>query len=155
MLSLKVLVTKVKIMLSIIDPYILLGIGVILIALESVIASFILMWFGIGFILTAFISYLYAFDDGIWQLSIASFISILLLLLLRKRTFKKFLSSNEKISDNFLNEKGIGEIKNDKVFYKGTYWEIDGEINESIFTEGEKVLVTKTFKNSATIEKKN
>ena len=154
MLSLKVLVTKVKIMLSVIDPYILLGIGVVLIAFEAVVTSFILIWFGIGFMLTAFISYIYPFDDGIWQLAIASFISILLLLLLRKRTFKKFLSSNEEITDNFLNEKGIGEIKNEKVFYKGTYWEIDGETDESIFKEGEKVLVIKTFKNFATIEKK-
>jgi membrane protein implicated in regulation of membrane protease activity len=154
MLSLKVLVTKVKIMLSVIDPYILLGIGVVLIAFEAVVTSFILIWFGIGFILTAFISYLYPFNDGMWQLAIASFISILLLLLLRKRTFKKFLSSDEKITDNFLNEKGIGEIKNKKVFYKGTYWEIDGNIDESLFIEGEKVVVTKTFKNFASIEKK-
>lgn len=152
--SLKVQVTKVKTMLNVIGPYILLGIGVVLIAFEAVITSFILIWFGIGFILTAFISYLYPFNDGIWQLSIASFISIILLVLLRKRTFKKFLSSNEKITDNFLNEKGIGQIKNQKVFYKGTYWEIDGEVDESIFSEGEKVVVTKTFKNFATIEKK-
>ncbi|MAD41068.1 MAG: nodulation efficiency protein D [Arcobacter sp.] len=142
-------------MLSVIDPYILLGIGVVLIAFEAIITSFILIWFGIGFVLTAFISYLYPFEDGIWQLAIASFISILLLLLLRKRTFKKFLSSNEKITDNFLNVKGIGQIKNEKVFYKGTYWEIDGQVDESIFNEGEKVVVTKTFKNFATIEKKN
>jgi membrane protein implicated in regulation of membrane protease activity len=152
--SLKVRVTKVKIMLSVIDPYILLGIGVVLIALEAVVTSFILIWFGIGFVLTAFISYAYPFNDGLWQLAIASFISILLLLLLRKRTFKKFLSSDEKITDNFLNEKGIGEIKNEKVFYKGTYWEIDADVDESIFKECEKVLVTKTFKNFATIEKK-
>jgi len=154
MLFSKVHLTKVKTMLSVIDPYILLGIGVVLIAFESIITSFILIWFGIGFVLTALISYLYGFDDGIWQLAIASFISILLLVILRKRTFKKFLSSNEKITDNFLNEKGIGQIKNEKVFYKGTYWEIDGQVDESIFKEGDKVIVTKTFKNFATIEKK-
>jgi membrane protein implicated in regulation of membrane protease activity len=141
-------------MLSVIDPYILLGIGVILIAFEAIIASFILIWFGIGFILTGLISYGYSFDDGIWQLALASVISLLLLALLRKKAFEKFLKSDEKISDNFLNEKGIGEIKNKKVFYKGTYWEIDGEVDESLFIEGEKVIVSKTFKNSATINKK-
>lgn len=145
---------RVRIMLSVIDPYILLGIGVILIGFEAVITSFILIWFGIGFILTALISYLYGFDDGIWQLAIASLLSILLLVILRKKTFKKFLSSKEKINDDFLNEKGIGQIKNEKVFYKGTYWEIDGEVDDSIFEEGEKVIVSKTFKNYATIEKR-
>jgi len=141
-------------MLNVIDPYILLGIGVILIAFESIITSFILIWFGIGFVLTAFISYVYTFEDGIWQIALASFISLVLLFLLRKKTFKKFLKSEEDISDNFLNEKGFGEIKNNKVFYKGTYWEIDPSVDESVFNEGEKVMVTKTYKNSAIITKK-
>ena len=141
-------------MLNVIDPYILLGIGVVLIAFESIITSFILIWFGIGFVLTAFISYAYTFEDGIWQIALASFISLSLLFLLRKKTFKKFLKSEEEISDNFLNEKGFGEIKNNKVFYKGTYWEIDASIDESIFNEGEKVMVTKTYKNTAFIIKK-
>ena len=154
MLSSRVLVTKVKIMLEVFNPYILLGIGVILIAFEAIITSFILIWFGIGFIITALISYFYPFSDGVWQLAIASFISVLLLVLLRKKAFEKFLQSDEKISDNFLDEKGFGEIKNQKVYYKGTYWQIDGSIDESKFNEGEKVIVTKTHKNSATISKK-
>ena len=141
-------------MLSIFDPYVLLGIGVILIAFEAIITSFILIWFGIGFIITALISYIYVFNDGVWQLAIASFISVLLLALLRKKAFEKFLQSDEEISDNFLDEKGFGEIKNQKVYYKGTYWQIDGSIDESKFNEGEKVIVTKTHKNSATISKK-
>ena len=141
-------------MLSVIDPYILLGIGIMLIAFEAIITSFILIWFGLGFMITAFISYVYPFNDGVWQLALASFISLLLLFLLRKKTFEKFLTPEDAISDDFLNEKGFGEIKNQKVFYKGTYWEIDGNVDESLFTEGEKVIVTKTFKNSATIKKK-
>lgn len=145
---------KVGIMLSVFDPYILLGIGVVLIAFEAIITSFILIWFGIGFILTGLISYVYNFEDGIWQLALASIISFLLLALLRKKTFKKFLKPEESITDDFFNEKGFGEIKNQKVFYKGTYWEIDGSIDESEFIDGEKVIVTKTHKNSATISKR-
>lgn len=140
-------------MLSVIDPYILLGIGVVLIALEAVITSFILIWFGIGFMLTALISYFYPFNDGIWQLAIASFISLLLLLILRKKVFESFLKPEKEINDNFLNEKGFGLIKNQKVFYKGTYFEIDGSIDETQFKEGEKVVVSKTYKNFAVISK--
>ena len=109
---------QTQIILSVIDPYILLAIGVALIAFEAVIVSFVLVWFGVGFVLTAFISYIYVFDDGIWQIATASIISLILLLLLRKKVLESFLKSKKDISDDFLNEKGIGEIKNSKVFYK-------------------------------------
>ena len=142
------------IILSTIDPYILLGIGVALIAFEAIIASFILIWFGIGFIITALISSVYAFSDGIWQIAVASIISLILLLLLRKKVLESFLESKKNISDNFFDEKGVGQIKNSKVFYKATYWDIDSKIDEKEFIEGEKVMVLKTHKNKATIEKK-
>lgn len=143
-----------QIILSVIDPYILLAIGVALIAFEAVIASFVLIWFGFGFILTALISYVYIFSDGLWQIAIASIFSLILLLLFRKKALESFLKSKKDISDNFLDEKGIGEIKNSKVFYKATYWDIDSTIDEKEFVEGEKVVVLKTFKNKATIEKR-
>lgn len=140
--------------LEIINPYILLGIGVVLIGLEAIVTSFILIWFGLGFILTAFISMFYDFSDGLWQLGVVAIISLMFIVLLRKKFLEKFLSSKEDITDNFLEEGGYGEIKNEKVFFKGTYWEIDAAQDESSFKEGEKVIVKKTFKNSATIEKK-
>lgn len=142
------------IILNVIDPYILLAIGVALIAFEAIITSFILIWFGIGFIITAIISYLYIFPNGIWQIAIASLSSLFLLYLLRKKTLESFLESKRNISDNFFNEKGVGEIRNSKVFYKATYWDIDSKLDEKEFLEGEKVIVLKTHKNKASIEKK-
>jgi membrane protein implicated in regulation of membrane protease activity len=144
----------IQIILSVIDVYILLAIGVALIAFEAVITSFILIWFGIGFVITAMVSYVYPFSDGIWQIATASIISLLLLFLLRKKLLESFLKSKRNISDNFLDEKGIGEIRNSKVFYKATYWDIDSKLDEKEFVEGEKVIVLKTHKNHATIEKK-
>lgn len=143
-----------QIIFSVIDPYILLAIGVALIALEAVIASFVLIWFGIGFVLTALLSYFLAFNDGIWQIATASIISLILLLMLRKKALESFLKSKKDISDNFFDEKGIGEIRNSKVFYKATYWDIDSKLDEKEFVDGEKVVVLKTHKNKATIEKK-
>lgn len=143
-----------QIILDVLDPYILLAIGVALIAFEAIIASFVLIWFGLGFILTALISYVYIFSDGLWQIAIASIFSLILLLLFRKKALESFLKSKKDISDNFLDEKGIGEIKNSKVLYKATYWDIDSELDEKEFVEGEKVVVLKTFKNQATIEKR-
>lgn len=143
-----------QIILSVIDPYILLAIGVVLIALEAVIVSFVIVWFGIGFVLTALLSYFLAFNDGIWQIATASIISLILLLMLRKKALESFLKSKKDISDNFFDEKGIGEIRNSKVFYKATYWDIDSKLDEKEFVDGEKVVVLKTHKNKATIEKK-
>ena len=76
------------------------------------------------------------------------------IILLRKKVLESFLKSKKDISDNFLDEKGIGEIKNSKVFYKATYWDIDSKIDKKEFVEGEKVVVLKTHKNQATIEKR-
>ena len=143
-----------QIIFSVIDPYILLAIGVALIALEAVIASFVLIWFGIGFVLTALLSYFLAFNDGIWQIATASIISLILLLMLRKKALESFLKSKKDISDNFFDEKGIGEIRDSKVFYKATYWDIDSKLDEKEFVDGEKVVVLKTHKNKASIEKK-
>ena len=144
----------IQTILDVIDPFILLAIGIALIAFEAVIASFILIWFGVGFVVIAIVSSMYMFSDGIWQIAAASIISLLLLFLLRKKVLEKFLNSRKDISDDFLNEKGIGEIRNSKVFYKATYWDIDSNIDEKEFVEGEKVVVLKTHKNTATIEKK-
>ncbi len=144
----------IQTILDVIDPFILLAIGIALIAFEALIASFILIWFGVGFVVIAIVSSMYMFSDGIWQIAAASIISLLLLFLLRKKVLEKFLNSRKNISDDFLNEKGIGEIRNSKVFYKATYWDIDSNIDEKEFVEGEKVVVLKTHKNTATIEKK-
>ena len=141
-------------MLSAVDPYILLAIGVALVALEALIVSFILIWFGISFIIVAVISYFVVFSGAVWQLATVSLISIILILVLRKKVVEIFLKSKVEVSDDYLNEKGIGEIKNSKVFYKGTYWDIDSQLDEKEFIEGEKVEVLKTFKNKATIEKR-
>ena len=144
----------IQTILDVIDPFILLAIGIALIAFEALIASFILIWFGVRFVVIAIVSSMYMFSDGIWQIAAASIISLLLLFLLRKKVLEKFLNSRKDISDDFLNEKGIGEIRNSKVFYKATYWDIDSNIDEKEFVEGEKVVVLKTHKNTAIIEKK-
>ena len=141
-------------MLNVIDPYILLALGVALVVLAALIASSSVIWFGIGFLIVAIISFFFIFSAGVWQLATISLISIFLILFLRKKVVDTFSKSKIEVSDDFLNEKGIGEIKNSKVFYKGTYWEIDSNLDEKEFFEGEKVLVLKTSKNMASIEKK-
>ncbi|NQY93934.1 MAG: nodulation efficiency protein D [Campylobacteraceae bacterium] len=140
-------------LIDVIDIYILLGIGVILIALEVFITSFVLFWFGLGFIICALISKYYQFSDGIWQILVSCAIAFLLLILFRKKVIEKFLQSKEVVNDDFLNEQGTGEIRNSKVYFKGTYWEIDSINPEDVFENGDKVQVIETHKNYAKIKK--
>ncbi|WP_323594966.1 NfeD family protein [Aliarcobacter butzleri] len=68
-------------MLSVIDPYTLLAIGVTLVALEAFIASFIIIWFGVGFLVVAIISFFFIFSGAIWQLAVISLLSLIFLFL--------------------------------------------------------------------------
>lgn len=140
-------------MLSLISPAILIAIGLGLIALEALSFSFILFWFGLSFMIVGILSYFSLFPDGLWQLSSIAIVAIALLFALRTKAIKIFMKSKEKENnDNFLNEKGIGIIKNAKVYYKATYWDID-LAHEDTFEEDEKVVVTGTKHGIADISK--
>jgi len=139
--------------LSLISPTILIAIGLGLIAIEALIFSFVFFWFGLAFIIVGVLTYFSVFADGLWQLSSASVIAIALLLLLRTKSIKLFLETKGKENnDNFLNEKGIGVIKNAKVYYKATYWGINLS-NKEVYKEGERVSVLSVAKGIANIEK--
>lgn len=136
-----------------IAPAILIGAGIALIALEAVVLSFVVVWFGIASILIGCLSYFILFNDGIWQLAVISVIALLLLLVLRTSAMTNFLKpKDEEYHDNFFDEKGIGVIKNGKVYYKATYWDIEYSIENEI-TENEKVEVL-SIKGSTAIIKK-
>ena len=146
-------VTQIVTMLNAFDFYTLFAIGVVLITLEVFIYSFVVIWFGIGFVLVALLSLVYTIDDLIWQMALISIISLLFLVLFRKKLLIRFSKSQKEMSDNFFDEKGFGEIKNGKVYYKATYWEFDPSIDEKDFQDGEKVMVLKTKNNYASIKK--
>lgn len=136
-----------------IAPAILIGTGIALIAIEALIFSFAIVWFGIASILIGCLSYFILFNDGIWQLAAISIIALLLLLVLRTSAMTNFLKpKNEEYHDNFFDEKGIGVIKNGKVYYKATYWDIEYSIENQI-NENEKVEVL-SIKGSTAIIKK-
>ncbi|MFT5660031.1 MAG: hypothetical protein ACI9TV_000665 [Sulfurimonas sp.] len=138
--------------LSLISPAYLSAIGIILITLEMLTFSFVLFWFGIGFLLVAGLSLFNVFPDALWQLGSIGLIAMLMLFFLRSRALEVFLKSKKENNDNFLNEAGVGVIKHGKVDYKATYWEISYEGKET-FAEDEKVTVLKTEKGVAFIEK--
>ena len=135
--------------MSVITPEILFGIGVALIALEIFVFSFYLMWLGFGFLLVGIMSYFYPFDSGFVQLAFSSILGVVLLLLFKEKFQEYVFRNTPESKDEFLDEAGKGLVKEGKVFYKGTFWEVDG--NSTLPDEGEEVIIKKVVANKVII----
>ncbi len=133
----------------IVNPEILLGIGVALIALEIFMFSFYLMWLGLGFLIVGVISYFYPFESGFVQLALSSVLGVVMLFLFKEKFQKYIFKNTPKSKDEFLEEAGVGVVKEGKVFYKGTFWEVDGD--SSLPNEGKKVNIKKVVANKVII----
>ncbi len=132
-----------------ITPEILLGIGIALITLEIFMFSFYLMWLGFGFLFIGIISYFYHFNSGLIQIALSSVLGVALLIIFKDK-FKKYIFKNTpKSKDEFLDEAGEGVVKEGKVFYKGTFWEVEDD--SLLPQEGEKVKIKKVVANKVII----
>ncbi|MDO5046665.1 NfeD family protein [Campylobacter sp.] len=128
-----------------ISPYFVLAFGVLLIVAELLIGSFFIMFFGLGFLIVGILGFFVNFSWHV-QILLASIISIILLLLLKKPIKEKFYNSKNEVRDDFLNESGEGEIKEGMVYFKGTLWHYDGNLKEGqkvqvVGTKGNKVIL--------------
>lgn len=115
--------------------FVALGIGFII--AEVLFLDFTFIFFGIGFLIVAILSF---FINLSWQIQLlgAAVLSVLLLILFKKRIKARFFKPKEKLEDNFLDESGVGEIKNGMVYYKSTFWKSEEIAN---LKDGEKVQV--------------
>ncbi len=127
-------------MLNPIDISYLLAFGVALIAFEMITGSFVLFWFGLGFIVVALLGLVFPFGDGVVQIALSFGLGAIMLYTLRTKFIATFMNSKEKHTDFFENDgESEGVILNGKVLYKGTYWDADMEG----LKEGDKVIITK------------
>ena len=60
-------------------------------------------------------------------------------MLLKAPLKSKFISRKESFNEEFLDEAGVGEIRENMVYFKGTLWKYDGNL-----ANGEKVTVLGT-----------
>ncbi len=134
------------------EYYLLFAIGLILIALEVFIYSFVVIWFGLGFFIVGFFSLFFSFNELNYQLITICIISILLLFLFRNSLKKRFFRASKNIPDNFLNSSGVGEFKQGKIFYKGTFWELDPNFDITKLKENQKIKVLKVEQNIAFVD---
>ena len=138
-------------MLSAISPVILIGIGIFLMALEVATFTFVLFWFGVAFVLVGVMSYFVTFSDGAWQIASVGIISLVLLFFFRSKFLTIFLkaSKGDEVQDEFLNTKGVGVVKNGKIYYKATYWDCD---DIKTLNEGQKVEILEAKKAKVKIK---
>ncbi|WP_418185546.1 NfeD family protein [Aliarcobacter vitoriensis] len=139
--------------LSAFDFYILFAIAIALITLEIFLYSFVVIWFGLGFIIVGVLSFFYPFESAIWQIALVSILSLIFLFLFRKKLLARFSKSQREVKDNFFDESGFGEFKQGKIFFKGTFWELEPNFDDKTLKDGEKIKVLKVKNNFAFIEK--
>ena len=137
--------------LELFSPMVLMAIGIALIAIEALLFSFFIFWFGVAAIIVGIASYFVPYTDGLWQLATVAILAMILLLTLRSKALKTFMKAKDKEhNDDFFNESGEGEIRDQKVYFKGTYWKIN---SKDVFENGEKVKVVSVSGATATVKK--
>lgn len=113
--------------------------GIALMVLELVLPGFVVIFFGIGALITALFTYFGILNDTILQLTVFIITSVITLLIFRKRWSSSFRGNvSRKIKDGESIDSVIGDkvlVKEDiipgkldgKVEYNGTIWDADSE----------------------------
>ena len=121
-----------------ISPFIMIAIGALLCVAELMLFSFYLLFFGVAFIIVGAVNFGVAFEWP-YQILGVSALAIVLLALLKAPLKSKFMARKESFNEEFLDEAGVGEIRENMVYFKGTLWKYDGNL-----PNGEKVRVLGT-----------
>jgi membrane protein implicated in regulation of membrane protease activity len=133
------------------SPAMLAGIGIVLVTAEALMPGFVIIWFGIGFVLTSVISTFIVFSDGVYQLALVSVIGVVGIVFLRGVVKSSLDKTTPKSNDDFLNVEGIGTITKDKMLkYKGTLWKYR---STEQFETDEEVQVLSVEGNVAMVKK--
>lgn len=116
----------------------MIAIGALLCVAELMLFSFYLLFFGVAFIIVGAVNFGFGFEWPYQILGVAG-LAIILLVLLKAPLKSKFMAKKESFNEEFLDEPGVGEIRENMVYFKGTLWKYDG-----VLKNGEKVQVLGT-----------
>ena len=128
-----------------ISPFIMIAIGALLCVAELMLFSFYLLFFGLAFIIVGAVNFGVAFEWPYQILGVAA-LAIILLVLLKTPLKSKFMAKKESFNEEFLDEPGVGEIRENMVYFKGTLWKYDGGLKNGekvqvLGTKGDKVIL--------------
>ena len=123
----------------------MLAIGAVLCALEFTLFSFYLLFFGLAFIIVGAVNFGFGFEWS-FQILAVLVLAFILLVLLKAPLKSKFMAKKESFNEEFLDEAGVGEIRENMVYFKGTLWKYDGNLPNGekvrvLGTKGDKVIV--------------
>jgi nodulation efficiency protein D len=113
----------------------MIAIGALLCVAELMLFSFYLLFFGVAFIIVGAINFGFGFEWS-FQILAVLVLAFILLALLKAPLKSKFMAKKESFNEEFLDEPGVGEIRENMVYFKGTLWKYDG-----VLKNGEKVQV--------------
>ena len=123
----------------------MIAIGALLCVAELMLFSFYLIFFGVAFIIVGAVNFGFNFEWPYQILGVAA-LAIILLVLLKAPLKSKFMAKKESVNEEFLDEAGIGEIRENMVYFKGTLWKYDGALKNGekvqvLGTKGDKVIL--------------
>ena len=128
-----------------ISPFIMIAIGALLCVAELMLFSFYLLFFGIAFIIVGAVNFGFGFEWS-FQILAVLVLAFILLALLKAPLKSKFMAKKESFNEEFLDEPGVGEIRENMVYFKGTLWKYDGGLKNGekvqvLGTKGDKVIL--------------
>ena len=123
----------------------MIAIGALLCVAELMLFSFYLLFFGVAFIIVGAVNFGFNFEWPYQILGVAA-LAIILLVLLKAPLKSKFMAKKESFNEEFLDEPGVGEIRENMVYFKGTLWKYDGSLKNGekvqvLGTKGDKVIL--------------
>ena len=128
-----------------ISPFIMIAIGALLCVVELMLFSFYLLFFGVAFIIVGAVNFGFNFEWS-FQILAVLVLAFILLVLLKAPLKSKFMAKKESFNEEFLDEPGVGEIRENMVYFKGTLWKYDGGLKNGekvqvLGTKGDKVIL--------------
>lgn len=123
----------------------MIAIGALLCVAELMLFSFYLLFFGVAFIIVGAVNFGFNFEWS-FQILAVLVLAFILLALLKAPLKSKFMAKKESFNEEFLDEAGIGEIRENMVYFKGTLWKYDGALKKGekvqvLGTKGDKVIL--------------
>ncbi len=140
--------------LPIIPAWIMLTLGVLLLAAELLSATFVMLFFGIAFILVGLVGFFVSWPSGEVQLLLAMVLGGVLTYALRGFFMQSMRKENLPLETMQVGDTGI-IVENDghlRVDYKGTTWGLKKDADFEI-KAGDEVLVEELKNNVAYIQK--
>ena len=123
----------------------MIAIGALLCVAELMLFSFYLLFFGVAFIIVGAVNFGFNFEWS-FQILAVLVLAFILLVLLKAPLKSKFMAKKESFNEEFLDEPGVGEIRENMVYFKGTLWKYDGGLKNGekvqvLGTKGDKVIL--------------